>query len=213
MVRMNPQDSFLPELEKLFPEAEILHIKEATGGKPIRNWLAEWDEIATEAGLDSAAIRAKGKVEGSPYFERIIEKSAAHLDPPPSSVTFLWMQGESDASVSAPYEEALTQLITKLRKNLNAPEMNVVIARISDFPWRQRNSTSVTNGWEVIRKAQENVVANDDRAALVTTDDLNGPKDGLHYPKEGYEEMGRRMARQAAALIQGEEPDPEGDPE
>jgi hypothetical protein len=34
-----------------------------------------------------------------------------------------------------------------------------------------------------------------------TTDDLNGPKDGLHYTKEGYAELGRRFAAKAAELV------------
>ena len=58
MARMNPNDAFRPEIEKLFPEAEILLVKEATGGKPIRNWLSEWDELAIEAGLDPGAAEA-----------------------------------------------------------------------------------------------------------------------------------------------------------
>ena len=214
MVRINPGDTFRPEAEKLLPGATIEVVKEATGGKPIRNWLAEWDAIAQEAGLDPEALRSKDKVKGSPYFERIIEKTKPLFDPPPASLTFIWLQGESDSGkTSAPYESSLNALIAKLRKELNFPEMNVVIARISDSGLTPGPRQTDTNGWETIRKAQENVVAADKRAALVTTDDVNGPKDGLHYPKEGYELLGRRMARQATALIKGETPDPEGDPE
>jgi hypothetical protein len=35
----------------------------------------------------------------------------------------------------------------------------------------------------------------------VDTDDLNGPKNDLHYTKEGYEELGRRFATKAADLV------------
>lgn len=216
MARMNPNDGFLPEAKKLFPNATIAHIKEATGGKPIRNWLAEWDELAREEGLDPTDFRSKDKVEGSPYFDRIITKIQPYLATKPTSITFVWMQGESDEPASAPYEKSLNALIAKLRKDLEFPEMNVVIARISDAglkPNPRRRGRDKTIGWKAVRAAQEAVVAADERAALVNTDDINGPNDGLHYPPEGYVTMGQRMARQAAALIKGEEPDPEGDPE
>jgi len=202
MARMKPETDFLPEAKALLPGAEVLHVKAAFSGKPIRNWLAEWDALADAKGLDAKAIRAEDKVKGSPYYDRIMDAVKPLLARKPASISFLWMQGESDAKrgTEGVYEEALTALIAKLRRDLAAPKMNVVIARISDHGTKNAKGQSFP-GWEVVRQAQENVVANDPRAALVNVDDCNGPKDGLHYPREGYTLMGQRMAREAVALI------------
>jgi hypothetical protein len=50
-----------------------------------------------------------------------------------TSVTFCWMQGETDgqARAQAAYKDALKLLITKLRRDLQRPDMNIVIGRIS----------------------------------------------------------------------------------
>jgi lysophospholipase L1-like esterase len=52
-----------------------------------------------------------------------------------------------------------------------------------------------------VRKAQVAVAEKNPRGAWVDTDDLNGPKDGLHYNKEGYVELGKRFAEKAVELI------------
>ena len=45
------------------------------------------------------------------------------------------MQGESDAKggAQAAYKDALKLLITKLRRDLDRPDMNTVIGRIGDY--------------------------------------------------------------------------------
>ncbi len=214
MARLKPERDFLPEAKALLPGAEVLYVKAAFSGKPIRNWLAEWDALADAKGLDAKAIRAEDKVKGTPYYDRIMTAVKPLLARKPASISFLWMQGESDAKrgTEGVYEEALKQLVAKLRKDLSAPKMNVVIARISDFGSKNTKG-KIFDGWMVVRKAQEKVVANDPRAALVDVDDCNGPKDGLHYPPEGYTLMGQRMARQAVALIKGKTPAEDGRPE
>jgi hypothetical protein len=130
----------------------------------------------------------------------------------PKTITFLWMQGERDAKekLSAAYEESMNTLIADLRKDLNAPEMNFVIGRLSDF--------STTEHWEAVRTAQVKVAKDDSRGSWVDTDDTNNkvkngkPHNDLHYTKEGYDLFGQRLARQAVRLIKGEEPDSKGKP-
>jgi hypothetical protein len=214
MARMKETEGFLPEISNLLPDDEILYVKVASPGKPIRNWLAEWDQLADKAGLDPAAIRAGDKKKGTPYYDELMEQVPPMMAMKPDSVTFVWMQGESDSKngTEVVYEEALTLLISKLRKSFESPEMNVVIGRISDYGIKHPKGKEWP-GWQTIRNAQENVIKADPKAAMVSTDDVNGPKDGLHYPPEGYELMGRRMALQAVALIKSKTPCPEGIPE
>lgn len=213
MCRMDPEKGFLPELATLVPDATVLHVKSAFSGKPIRNWLAEWDDLAREAGLDPAAIREKDKVKGSPFFAKMVNAARPHLKNKPTTVTLCWMQGESDARDGAEkvYGAALARLIENLRTELKREDLNVVIGRISDFG-SENPKGDTWPGWEAIREAQTKTAREDDRGAWVDTDDCNGKENGLHCPEEGYALMGRRMARQAVFLIRGEEPNDDGRP-
>lgn len=102
-------------------------------------------------------------------------------------------------------------LIANLRKDLDAPEMNFVIGRLSDF--------STSEQWEAVRGAQVKVAKDDSRGSWVDADDTNNktkndkPHNDLHYTKEGYDLFGQRLARQAVLLIKGEKPDAKGRPE
>jgi hypothetical protein len=217
MVGMNAKTGFEPEAAALFPNADVAYIKVAQGGQPIRYWVAEWDEIAKKQGIDPATVRAKDKIKGTIYYQPIIEKFEQLLKqhPNPSSVTFCWMQGESDAKqkLDAAYGDALKQLVANLRRDLKQPRMNVVIGRISD------HLKADNKPWQAVRAAQVSLAQADPHGAWVDCDDLNDKeKDGvkfddLHYTKEGYELLGRRYARQAKALIEGRKPAAEGRPE
>lgn len=210
MAGMDPKLGFVPEAEKLFPNAEVAYCKISRGGQPIRLWVSEWNEIAKKHNLPT-------KSPGTKYYEPILAEYKKILAeyPKPASVTFCWMQGERDAreKLSAAYEEALQQLIANLRRDLNQPNMNFVIGRLSDF-----GKADDTN-WQNVRKAQVKIAEDDKRGAWVDCDDLNNKekngvkRDDLHYTKEGYELLGRRYARQAKALIDGKQPARDGRPE
>lgn len=208
MQGMNPKAGFEPEAGKLFPDADVAYIKVSRGGQPIRLWVAEWNEIAKEAGLNSTS-------PGTKYYKPILEQFAELVKkhPDPASVTFCWMQGERDAKekLSKAYEAAFTTLIANLRRDLKQPNMNFVIGRLSDF--------STADEWEAVRKTQVSLAEKDKRGAWVDCDDLNNKekngvkRDDLHYTKEGYELLGRRFARQAKLLIEGQKPAANGRPE
>jgi len=212
MAGMNPKAGFEPEAKMLFPDAEVVYIKIARGGQPIRLWVKEYPEIAKKYDL---AI--PGKYNGTVYYEPILTQYRGLLDkhPNPASVTFCWMQGERDAKekLSAGYADAMKQLIANLRRDLKQPEMNFVIGRLSDF------GPESNKEWQAVRQVQVEISQQDKRGAWVDCDDLNDKekngqkRNDLHYTKEGYELLGRRHARQAMALIKGKKPDAKGRPE
>lgn len=212
MAGMNPKAGFEPEAKRLFSEAEVVYMKVARGGQPIRLWVNEFPEIAKRHGLT-----VPGKATETQFYEPILKQYRELLEkhPKPASVTFCWMQGERDAreKLSVAYADALRQLIENLRRDLQQPEMNFVIGRLSDF------GRADDVHWQKVRKAQVELATKDRRGAWVDCDDLNDKeKDGvkrndLHYTKEGYELLGRRFARQAKALISGGDPDNTGRPE
>ncbi|EMI40738.1 acetyl xylan esterase [Rhodopirellula sp. SWK7] len=206
------ENSFLPELGKLLPDADIQHIKVVMGGRPIRMWVAEWDTIAEKHGL-------RPMNQKPTFYPQIIDAYNEKFsdEEKPDTVTFLWMQGEKDAktNLDAAYEESLMQLIANLRRDLDAPEMNVVIGRISDHSPGEKTQS----GWDHVRQIHVNVAQSDPHGAWVDTDDCNNktkngkPNNDLHYTAEGYDLFGRRLARQAVRLIKGEEPAENGRPE
>ena len=98
------------------------------------------------------------------------------------------------------YYESLKIFIDRLKKDLKKPNMNVVIGRISDFG-SKHPTRDVQPGWSVVRSAQERFARETPYTELVDTDECNGKGHGLHYTKEGYEKMGRDMAKAALKLI------------
>ena len=212
MQGLKPENSFVPEAKKLLPDAEVVHIKVARGGQPIRLWVAEWDALAKKAG--SKMMNPKGPV----YYTMIMEqlKPILKKHPKPDSVSFCWMQGERDAKsgLEKVYERALKQLIANLRRDLKRPDMKVVIGRISDHSpaaqWRK--------GWDKVREIHVKVATDDPHGSWVDTDDVNNkvkggkPNNDLHYTKEGYILFGQRLARQCVALINGKKPATNGRP-
>jgi hypothetical protein len=206
------ENSFLSELAKLLPDADVRYVKVARGGQPIRLWVAQWDAIAEKHGL--------GALGQKPTFYPEIIKAYREKFPDekkPDTVTFLWMQGERDAktNLDAAYQESLQQLIASLRHDLGAPEMNVVIGRISDHS----PGADFQAAWDNVRKMHVAIAQSDPHGAWVDTDDCNNKtkrgKDvnDLHYTLEGYDLFGRRLARQAVRLIKGSEPAQNGRPE
>ena len=215
MQGMDPETGFLPEAQTLFGEEEVVYIKVAKGGQPICRWLEEWTDIAEKKGLNAkhiSRIHRDGKVE---FYQPILDQYQEMLKKHPrlTSVTFCWMQGERDASggAGAAYKDALKLLITKLRRDLRRPDMNIVIGRISD--------ASEKPSWVAVRKAQREIVNEDPRGAWVDVDDLNNrEKDGkvinaVHYNRpDGYITLGRRFAWPCRALVTGKEPAEDGRP-
>lgn len=205
MAGMNPKLGFEPEAEKLFPDAQVVYFKVAQGGRPIRLWVEQWNEIAEKHGLTTKSNGTQYYAPILAQYKKLLEKHAK-----PASVTFCWMQGERDAreKLDAAYADALKQLIANLRRDLEQPEMNFVIGRLSDF------GKDDYTAWQNVRKAQVAIAETDQHGAWVDCDDLNDKEKGddLHYTKEGYELLGRRYVRQAKALIEGKKPADDGRP-
>lgn len=215
MARMKPDAGFSAEAKKLFGDDEVVYIKVAKGGQPICRWVKEWADIAEKKGLDAAHRDRILKDEGVLFYQPILDKYRAILKehPKPTSVTFCWMQGERDASggAHAAYGDTLKLLISNLRHDINRPDMNVVIGRISDAALDRQS-------WITIRKDQREIAIADPHGAWIDVDDLNDKevngeiKSVVHYTKEGYETLGRRYARQGYALVSGKEPAEDGRP-
>lgn len=194
MVGLMPDRTFTPTVTDALRGDEILVVKEAVSGMPIRYWVKDWKPDEGRIVVDQPSIR-RGE-----FYDRMMAKVRAGIkDRKPATVTFIWMQGERDAREGhgEVYAESLKKLIQQLRTDLKRDDINMVIGRLSDF--------SVGNEkyrhWDEVRAAQEQVAREDDRAAWIDTDDWNGDDNELHYVKDGFDMMGNAFAENALELI------------
>lgn len=189
MAGLKPELSFTPAVKKAFVGDEVIVVKHAVGGQPIRRWYKAWKVP------EGVAIKGANK-PGDLYDVLMGQVGVATKGKTIDSVVFVWMQGERDANekLDAVYEASLRGLIDQLEKDLKRTDVQVVIGRLSDF--RKSQPT-----WDAIRAAQVKVGESDPRFGWVDTDDLNGPTNSLHYTKEGYVELGVRFATRAIELI------------
>ncbi len=189
MAGLNPNVSVPPTVKKLLGPDEVIVVKSAKGGEPIRRWHKAWKP-------------AKGdgpKADGALYDRLMAAVKKGVGDKKYDTVTFVWMQGERDAKErqGEVYEKSLAGLVKQLSDDLGRDDMNFVIGRLSDC----MNKNPGKSHWMEVRKAQVDVAEKSPRGAWVDTDDLNGPKDSLHYNKEGYAELGKRFAEKAVELV------------
>jgi hypothetical protein len=213
MVGLDPDISFTPAMKKAFPGDEIVVIKDAMGGQPIKRWYKQWQPA--NSGLPAAADpparknarpagAAKGKKQpaakptaNGDLYARLMSKVRPAINGKKiDSVSFVWMQGERDVKdgQSAVYADSLRGLIKQLRDDLNRPDMTVVIGRLSD------QYVGKPHG-DAVRNAQVEVAKEDKLADWVDTDDLNGPKNAVHYTKDGYATLGERFAQKTIELL------------
>ena len=196
MKLLNPDISFTPTVEASLGKENVIVVKDAQGGKPIACWYKAWK---SPAGHPPNAV-------GGLYRSLLESVNAAIQGKNIKTVTFVWMQGESDTKpdLSADYEASLKGLIEQLRTDMKRQDINVVIGRLSDFQMENPN-------WVAVRKTQMAVAGADPRGAWVDTDDLNDDKgtegaDGkrkkdVHYTGDGFRLLGERFAKKAIELI------------
>ena len=121
-----------------------------------------------------------------------------------------FQQGERDARErhGAVYADSLKGLLQQVGDDLQRPDLNVVIGRLSDFDLANKRY----GHWTMVRETQVAVATAHPRAGWVDTDDLNDGrnrkgkiiKNDLHYSAEGYKELGKRFAARAIGLIRGD---------
>jgi hypothetical protein len=199
MAGLNPAVSFTPAVTKAFAGDDILVVKDAVGGQPIRRWYKKWKPARGDT------PKATGDL-----YDRLMKKVVAAMKGrKPTTVTFVWMQGERDARErhGEVYAASMRGLVDQLQADLKRGDVNFVIGRLSDFD----NGNKRYPHWTTVRDAQVAVAESDPRGAWIDTDGLNGPKDGLHYTKDGYKEMGARFAAKAIELIRNDGKPKSGD--
>ncbi len=202
--RFGVELSFAEKMKELFPDEKIAIVKYSRGGTSIDTaaaggagaWLPGYTGGNAVNQYDHFLATVKGAlaakdIDGDGKKDRLL----------PSGI--LWMQGESDANndyATSIYRENLAMLIDSIRTVFSAPDMPVAIGRISDS---RNDADSLVWTWgDAVREAQAKYVAEDGKAALVTSTDNYGYSDPWHYDSEGYIDLGRKFAEAIAAIRQ-----------
>lgn len=198
MAGLDPNLSFTPAVIEKFGTANVIVVKDAQGGQPIRRWHKGW-ELREED---------NPKQIGDLYDQLLAKVKSAIEGKTLQTVTFLWMQGERDAreELADRYTKSLEGMIEQLKSDLNRKDLNIVIGRLSDFDMGNKAYPH----WTRLREIQVAYAEAHPNAEWVDTDDLNDGlnkqgkaiKDDLHYSVSGYIKFGERLAEKAIQLIE-----------
>ena len=201
MAGLDPNLSFTPTVQEALGKENVIVVKSAQGGQPIRRWYKQWKPANGEEPKDKSKI--------GDLYDRLMQKVAEATEGQKiATVTFVWMQGERDAKEKhgEVYAQSMRGLIDQTATDLNREKINFVIGRLSDFD----NENKRYPHWTIVRDAQVKVAEDDERGAWVDTDDLNDGKNrqgkdiknDLHYSVDGYVKLGKRFAEKALGLLQ-----------
>lgn len=197
MLRMDPKETFIPTLEKEFGEERLIVVKHSGDGRPMRCWYKNWKPM-----------RGNSPKAGGDIYDHLLEKVEQEIQGKEiETVTFVWMQGETDAmeQFGKEYKASLIGLVEQLSGDLGREDINVVLGRISDY--------DLTMGkyphWLMVRRAQVEAAEANPYWRWVDTDLFNDGvneegqmlENDLHYTAEGYALLGNRFAQKAIDLI------------
>lgn len=186
---LDPSQSFIPTVRAEFGPENVIVVKDADGGQPIRRWYKDWKSSKGNRPSNTGDL-----------YDRLMKMVSDAIEGEKiTSVCVMWMQGERDAAEGwgDVYAESLQGLIEQFSSDLNRTDLNFVIGRISDFDMKNQKYQD----WTTVRKAQMKVAQDSENVTWINTDDLNGKQDKLHYTGKGYKTLGKRFANQAISMI------------
>lgn len=159
------------------PQALIGLIPCAVGGSAIAEWTPGGQEKWTRA---------------HPYDDALRRARLALCDGTLKGI--LWHQGEADRGPEQRglYAQRLTELVARLRQDLDAPEVPFLAGELAQLDDHSRNSTAAFNA------ILAGLAGTIPRFACVPADHLSDKGDRIHLDTASARELGRRYA---AALI------------
>jgi len=196
------QHGFTKTVEQAFGQENITVVKSMKSGRGIRFWVKDY-QYAKDRNLTAK----KNASNGEEYPNLLKASKEALLQQEYDTVTFIWMQGESDAQsqhgLSKVYGVNFEKLYNLLKKDLDLEKMNFVIGRISNYGLLKtvkNYSQERAVRWQEVRNAQVEVAEKHKDGAWINTDDLIDETD-LHYLGDKPQILGKRFARKAIDLL------------
>jgi hypothetical protein len=186
---IGPEVTLAHALARAMPGRQIVLFKAAHGGTSQLAWQPDLDQ----ARIDRLKLSHDQRV-GHAYAQLIAAWKKAFPAGEIKPAALLWMQGESDARVpelAKDYPQHLTHLIAALRRDLDSPQMKVVIGEINPA---KGTPVSPFPFVDEVRAAQRAIPAKDSLTVCISTDGLTKAKDQVHYDTAGLQGLGLRFA-------------------
>lgn len=189
------ETGFTEVVTKALGKEQVTIVRSMKSGRGIRFWVENY-------GLpEGQEVQGKPTGGNGEEYPKLLQAAKDAGDARVfKTVTFIWMQGESDAGrdLAAAYEKSFKTLYNKLKTDLGVEKMHFVIGRISDFGLHGESK----EGWQRMREVQVHLAESDPLGAWIDTDDLNGgdekiPHGELHYPREQCPKLGERFGKKA----------------
>ena len=188
---------FSKAVEGNFGKDNVTVAHHSKSGRGIRFWDKDYEFPENYRFHGKGVPSERTKLQHGQEYGPLIEKAREAFDGKPfDTITFVWMQGESDGKrgLGPSYEKSFLRLLGRLKTDLGRKDVAFVIGRINDSYVSDPN-------WKAMRDVQVKLAEDTDHGEWIDTDDLSEPKHGVHFPKENYEKLGRRFAEKAVTLI------------
>ena len=188
---------FVKTVEDTFGKDKVVVVHHSKSGRGIRFWDKDYEFPENYRFPGKGVPSERTKLQHGQEYGPLIEKAReAYEGKPFDTVTFVWMQGESDGKrgLGPAYEKSFLRLLGRLKTDLGRKDVAFVIGRINDSYVSDPN-------WKAMRDVQVKLAEDTDHGEWIDTDDLSEPEHGVHFPKENYEKLGRRFAEKAIELI------------
>lgn len=174
---VGPGLAFGKQMAEASPQVRIGLVPCAVGGTSIKVWVPGAEDKATKT---------------HPYddmLKRIQEAQKAGV-----LKGIIWHQGEADRGSAGQYPGWLTELIERLRKELNAPGVPFVASELTVF------KPDGAEGTKKFNEAVHSLVGKVKNYACVSAEGLEHKGDQLHYNAESARTLGKRFAEKMVEL-------------
>lgn len=194
---------FSAKVEEAYGKENVTIAMSMKSGRGIRYWCADYRYPNNHKPSEQ-----EQRDNGSLYPPLIAAVKAAAGDQTFATVTFLWMQGESDAgrSYADVYAESFLKLFQRLKTDLKRDDVRFVIGRLSDFDMNNQKHPH----WTKMREVQVQLAEGHKDGAWIDTDDLIQEQPNavgnLHYGPQESIKLGERFAAKAIEMIARTQP-------
>ena len=188
---------FSKAVEGNFGKDNVVVVHHSKSGRGIRFWDKDYEFPENYKFPGKGVPSERTKLQHGQEYGPLIKKAREAFDGKPfDTVTFVWMQGESDGGrgFAPAYEKSFLRLLGRIKKDLGRKDVAFVIGRINNARMGEPN-------WKAMRDVQVKLAQDAEDAEWIDTDDLSEPEHGVHFPKESYPILGSRFARKAITLI------------
>jgi hypothetical protein len=199
----NLMQGFSAKVEEAYGKENVTIAMSMKSGRGIRYWCAGYRYSDNHPPSEQ-----EQRDNGSLYPPLIEAIKAAAGDHTFATVTFIWMQGESDAGRSHAdvYAESFLKLFQRLETDLKRDDVKFVIGRLSDFDMKNLKNPH----WTKMREVQVKLAEDHKDGEWIDTDDLiqedpNASGD-LHYRPAESIKLGERFAAKAIEMIGPKQP-------